>query len=92
MQKDVLVELVADACGGKKPKNSVFELSEEDKASLLLDTEGSHMAIDGLTRLEVKEGYVVAHAARDAVYLVALERVLGLRLLRARRDSPGFHA
>jgi hypothetical protein len=87
----VLQELLADA-SGRKPKNGVHDFADQERVSVLLSTDGAHFAIDEVGRIEVKDGYVVVSAARDAVYLLTLDRIIGVKLLRARREGPGFRS
>jgi hypothetical protein len=88
MDKGPLLEMLADACG-KKGKNGTFEFTEAEKASLLLSTDGALFPIDEVARVDVKEGYAIVRAGKDDIYLVALERIVGLKL-QARHGQAGF--
>lgn len=91
MDKGVLNELLADA-SGRRGKNNSFEFGEQDKASLLISTGGPILAIEAVSRVEVKDGYVLIRGDRDDLFMIELDRVIGIRLQRSRRDGAGFVA
>jgi hypothetical protein len=89
MQKDFLLEMLADA-SAKKNKGDIFDFSDQDKASMLVSTDGPVLAIEDVNRIEVKEGYLVARAGRNDVYFLRLERFVGFKIQRSRREGAGF--
>jgi hypothetical protein len=90
MQKELLHEMLAEA-SGKRGKNATFDFSEADKASLLLlGAEGSLLPIEAVSHVEIKDGYVAVRAAKDDLYLLQLDRVVGIKLQRGGRDGAGF--
>jgi hypothetical protein len=91
MDKGVLTELLAEA-SGRRGKNSTFEFSEQDKASLLVSTGGPVLVVEAVTRVEIKEGYVLIRADRNDLLMIELDRIIGVRLQRSRRDGAGFVA
>jgi len=91
MEKNVLLEMLTEA-SSKKAKGNVFEFSEQDKASFLVAADGSIMVIEDVSRIDLKEGYVIVRAGKDDVLLLALERIMGLKLQRSKREGAGFLA
>ena len=89
MDKGVLTELLAEA-SGRKPKGGTFEFSEQDKASLMVATGGPILLIEEVSRVDLKEGYAMVRAGRADLFLVEIDRVIGVRLQRSRRDGAGF--
>ncbi len=91
MDKGVLMELLAEA-SGRRNKSGTFEFSEQDKASLLVSTGGPVMLVDEVSRVEIKEGFLLVRAGRADLFLLELERIVGVRLQRSKREGAGFVA
>ncbi len=89
MQRDLILDMLSDACG-KKSKSGMFEFSEQDKASLLMSTDGPVYIIEEISRVEVKDGFAAVRAGRSDMYLVQLDRIVGLKVQRTKREGAGF--
>jgi len=90
MDRNVLTEMLADASGKRAAKNAAFEFSDQDKASVIVAGETSMFTIDEVNRVELKDGYAVLRSGRADLYLVGLDRIIGLKLHRSKRESAGF--
>jgi len=91
MDKNLLTELLAEA-SGRRSKGGTFEFSEQDKASLMVNTGGAMLLVDEVSRVEAKDGYVVVRAGRADLFVIELDRIVGIRLQRSRREGAGFVA
>jgi hypothetical protein len=88
MQKDLLQELLTEAC---VERGGAYLVPERDQATVLLATEGPLERIEGVTRLELRPGYLVMQVnAGEEVFMVDLTRVVGLKLRRTKREGAGF--
>jgi len=90
MQTNDLHQLLAEVCGVAADAEA-FEIDGRDRASLLLITDGALEGIEGVTKLQPRQGYLRAEIDNGAeVVWVCLELVAGLRLRRAKREGAGF--
>jgi hypothetical protein len=90
MQKDDLQQLLAEVCG-TSADTEAFEIDGADRATLLLATDGALEGIEGVTKLQPRQGYLRVEINGGAEVLwVGLERVAGIRLRRAKREGAGF--
>jgi hypothetical protein len=57
---------------------------------VLLALPDSLLTIDEVSRVDVKERFLAVRTGRGELFLLALERVAGLKLQRAKKESAGF--
>ncbi len=91
MDKGALLDLLAEA-SGRKAKNATVEFAETDKASIMLSTGGPVMMIEEVSRVELKEGYALVRSGKADLFVVEQDRIIGVRLHRAKREGAGFVA
>ena len=91
MTRESLLHLLSAACGaGRTAGQDRFEFSETDRASLIVATGGPPLLVESLSRLEVHEDFVAVMAGRNEVFFLALDRILGLKVQRQKREGAGF--
>jgi hypothetical protein len=89
MEKDVLLEMLAEVCG-KKSKTGSFEFSDQEAVTILISGGGPVFPIENVSRLEVKDAHLVARTNRSEVYLLALAQLVGIKLQRSKKEGTGF--
>jgi hypothetical protein len=89
MEKGTLTELLAEATG-RRGKGGSFEFAEQEKASVLVSTGGPMLAIEDVTRVDMKDGYALVKSGKADVFAIELERIIGLRTRRSKREGAGF--
>jgi hypothetical protein len=90
VDKELVLELLAEASGKRNKNSGALEFGEQDKASALLANNGALYTIDEVVRIEVKDRYISIRTVRGEVYLIGLDHVIGFKLQRARKDVAGF--
>ncbi len=91
MTRDMIVQLWEGE--GAKLAGQGIAIREEREATCFISTHGELMAIAKLTRLELKETYLVLQTAKDERFVFAYGDVLGFKLASpaAPKDRPaGF--
>jgi hypothetical protein len=89
MEKEILLQMLAEATGLTEPANA-YEFTKEDQASVLLSTGGPVLILEQVSRIEVRESFLAICAARADVYFIEMAKLIGIKIQRRKKSNAGF--
>lgn len=87
MERDVLRELLKEACGGK---GEDFSVSERDVVTLLVAAHGTWYPVEAVRQVVLSAGFVTLETEDGETYFVGLDHVVGVKIRRGKREGAGF--
>lgn len=89
MEKDVLQGLFGEVCRAK-PESRVLKVSSHDQVTVIVAGDGGWYPVEGVSRAEIREGYVVLADEEGTSHFVDAARIMAVRVRSSKRDGAGF--